>query len=49
MLPFSTSKERLDIVVLVLFLVFFVDPLLPNRIAKAFQYLLFPRKEKKKE
>lgn len=47
MLPLSTSKERLDIVVLILFLVFFVDPLLPNRIANAFQYLL--GKAKKKE
>jgi hypothetical protein len=45
MLPFSTSKERFDIVVLILFLVFFVDPLLPNRIAKAVQQL-FVKKEK---
>lgn len=41
----SDIKDRYDVVVLVLFLVFFVDPFLPSRIVQALQMLRLPRKK----
>ncbi|HOB22190.1 MAG: hypothetical protein GX766_05335 [Firmicutes bacterium] len=39
MFNFASSEKRMDIVVLILFLIFFVDPLLPNKLINAFRQL----------
>jgi hypothetical protein len=46
MYNFFGASRRMDIVVLILFLVFFVDPLLPNKLVHAVRNLFLVQKAK---